>query len=155
MRSRFLLRAGEASNVSETNTYRTAADVLDAGRPNDSVVIDLVSRRGRSKQMPPLATEVVDSAAVALLRRWLEENFLAIYIGTDAALRRSRRSQIAQRLTARVARLGRIPGDRWSRPGVSAQHRRRESSLGCRHRRAASLPGASHLCSRIVGTGAF
>ena len=90
----FLLRAGEASNVSETNTYRTAADVLDAGRPNDSVVIDLVSRRGRSKQMPPLATEVVDSAAVALLRRWIEENFLAIYIGTDAALRRSRRSQL-------------------------------------------------------------
>jgi hypothetical protein len=69
----FLLRAGEASSVSETNTYRTAADVLDAGRPNDSTVIDLVSQRGRFKQMPPLATEVVDNAAVALLRRWIEE----------------------------------------------------------------------------------
>jgi hypothetical protein len=69
----FLVRAGEAPNVSETNTYRTAADVLDAGRPNDSTVIELVSQRGRFKQMPPLATEVVDSAAVALLRRWIEE----------------------------------------------------------------------------------
>jgi hypothetical protein len=69
----FLLRADEASTVSATRTYRTSADVIEAGQPDDSTLIDLVSQRSRFKQMPPLASEVVDDDAIVLLRRWIEE----------------------------------------------------------------------------------
>ncbi|HEX2875188.1 MAG TPA: hypothetical protein VHP33_28245 [Polyangiaceae bacterium] len=69
----FLLRVDEAASVSETGTYRTTSDVVDAGHPDDSPLLELVSQRSRFRQMPPLATEVVDDAAVALLRRWIEE----------------------------------------------------------------------------------
>lgn len=69
----FSLRAGEASSVFETSTYRTAIDgCIEPGHPSRSTLIDLVGRRGRFRQMPPLASEVVDTAAVALLRRWIE-----------------------------------------------------------------------------------
>jgi hypothetical protein len=68
----FLLRAEDRS-VSETNTYRTAiGECIEPGRPGASKLVDLVGRRSRFRQMPPLATEVVDEAAVALLRRWIE-----------------------------------------------------------------------------------
>jgi hypothetical protein len=70
----FSLRAGEAPAVAETNAYRTATEVcFERGRPGSSRMIELVSQRGRFRQMPPLATEVVDTAAVALLRRWIEQ----------------------------------------------------------------------------------
>jgi hypothetical protein len=69
----FLLRADEASVVAETNTYRTAIDAcIEPGRPSESTMIELMDRRGRFKQMPPLATEAVDATAVSLLRRWIE-----------------------------------------------------------------------------------
>jgi cytochrome c553 len=69
----FLLRADEAPTVAETSTYRTAtADVIEPGHPNDSSLLDLVSERSRFTQMPPLASELVDTDAVALLRRWIE-----------------------------------------------------------------------------------
>jgi hypothetical protein len=69
----FSLRASEGSSVAETNTYRTAKDVIDPGHPDDSTLLDLVNQRSRFRQMPPLATEQVDSHAVALLRQWIEE----------------------------------------------------------------------------------
>jgi hypothetical protein len=69
----FSLRADEASSPAETRTYRTATEVIEPGHPNESKLIELVSRRGRFSQMPPLASDVVDTAAVALLRRWIEE----------------------------------------------------------------------------------
>ncbi|MFZ5892787.1 MAG: hypothetical protein ACOY0T_17135 [Myxococcota bacterium] len=70
----FLLRAEEATSVADTNAYRTArGDCIEPGKPNDSKLIDLVGQRSRFRQMPPLASEVVDTAAVALLRRWIEE----------------------------------------------------------------------------------
>ena len=69
----FLLRADDATRVSETSTYRTTAEVIEAGHPDHSALIDLVSQRSRFKQMPPLASEAVDSTAVTLLRRWIEE----------------------------------------------------------------------------------
>jgi hypothetical protein len=69
----FFLRADQGPAVSETSTYRTARDVcIEPGQPDDSKMIDLVSQRSRFRQMPPLASEVVDTAAVALLRRWIE-----------------------------------------------------------------------------------
>jgi hypothetical protein len=69
----FSLRASESPSVFETNTYRTTKDVIDAGRPDDSTLFELVNQRSRFSQMPPLATEQVDQPAVALLRRWIEE----------------------------------------------------------------------------------
>lgn len=69
----FLLRADDAATVSQTSTYRTTAEVIEPGNPDDSTLLELVSQRSRFKQMPPLASEVVDDAAVALLRRWIEE----------------------------------------------------------------------------------
>ncbi len=70
----FSLRADEGPTVSETSTYRTARDeCFDPGQPDESRMIDLVGQRSRFRQMPPLASEVVDTAAVALLRRWIEE----------------------------------------------------------------------------------
>jgi hypothetical protein len=69
----FLLRADEATTVSETSTYRTATGVcIEPGQPGSSKMIDLVDQRSRFNQMPPLASEVVDTDAVAMLRRWIE-----------------------------------------------------------------------------------
>jgi hypothetical protein len=70
----FTLRASEGADVADTATYRTASgDCFVKQHPSESKLIDLVGQRGRFRQMPPLATEVVDAAAVALLRRWIEE----------------------------------------------------------------------------------
>lgn len=69
----FSLRAEEGSSVSDTNAYRTAkGECFEPGKPNESRMIELVGQRSRFRQMPPLATEVVDSDAVAILRRWIE-----------------------------------------------------------------------------------
>jgi hypothetical protein len=68
----FLLRADEGPSVSDTSAYRTTKEVIEPGQPDSSQLIDLVSQRSRFRQMPPLATEVVDTAAVTLLRRWIE-----------------------------------------------------------------------------------
>jgi hypothetical protein len=68
-----LLRAEQAPAASETSTYRTAiAKYIEPGHPEDSALIELVSQRSRFRQMPPLASEAVDTAAVMLLRRWIE-----------------------------------------------------------------------------------
>jgi hypothetical protein len=70
----FSLRADEGEAVSDTSTYRTAKDVcFEPGQPDSSKLIALAGQRSRFNQMPPLATEVVDTAAVAILRRWIEE----------------------------------------------------------------------------------
>ncbi|HVJ19948.1 MAG TPA: hypothetical protein VM686_31255, partial [Polyangiaceae bacterium] len=69
----FLLRADEGPLATGTRTYRTATDVcIEPGRPDDSPMIELMSQRSRFRQMPPLASERIDAAAVALLRRWIE-----------------------------------------------------------------------------------
>ena len=44
---------------------------FEAGAPDDSRMIELVSQRGFLTQMPPLGTDVVDQAAVSLLRSWV------------------------------------------------------------------------------------
>ncbi len=70
----FSLSAAEGSNVAETRTYRTAKNVcFKKGHPEASRMIELMGQRSRFKQMPPLATERVDTATLALLRRWIEE----------------------------------------------------------------------------------
>jgi hypothetical protein len=69
----FLLRAEGEQLASATGAYRTTTEVIEPGQPDSSRMIDLVSQRSRFTQMPPLASEVVDAAAVTLLRRWIEE----------------------------------------------------------------------------------
>ena len=69
----FLLRAEEGPTASGTSAYRTADDVIEPGNPNSSRLFELVNQRSRFSQMPPLASEAVDTAAVAVLRRWIEE----------------------------------------------------------------------------------
>ncbi len=68
----FTLRASEGLTVTETATYRTTREHVEPGRPGDSNLLALVNQRSRFRSMPPLASEVVDQAAVALLRRWIE-----------------------------------------------------------------------------------
>jgi hypothetical protein len=69
----FFVRAAEGPNVTETATYRTAKDVcFEPGQPDESALIELMGQRSRFRQMPPLATELVDAPAVAQLRRWIE-----------------------------------------------------------------------------------
>jgi hypothetical protein len=69
----FLLRSDEGPAVAETSAYRSAiGDFIEPGDPHDSSLLDLVSQRSRFNQMPPLASELVDTDAVALLRRWIE-----------------------------------------------------------------------------------
>jgi hypothetical protein len=46
---------------------------ITPGAPEKSKLLDLVSHRGFFRQMPPLATREVDTAAVDLLRRWITE----------------------------------------------------------------------------------
>lgn len=69
----FSLSAAEGPSAAETNAYRTAKGVcFNPGHPDDSRMLELVGERGRFNQMPPLASEVVDTAAVGMLRRWIE-----------------------------------------------------------------------------------
>jgi hypothetical protein len=68
----FFLRATSGQTVAETSTYRTGeGPAFDKGTPGKSPMLELMKRRGRLQQMPPLATKVVDQAAVSLLERWI------------------------------------------------------------------------------------
>jgi hypothetical protein len=68
----FKLRVGALGSVAQTPTRKTIGDVVKAGAPRDSRLIELMANRGLFKQMPPLATEKVDRAAVALLESFVE-----------------------------------------------------------------------------------
>jgi cytochrome c553 len=67
----FWLQSKRLAVPSDTPTYHTMRKVVEAGAPADSKLFALVSRRGEGKQMPPLATERVDTEAVATLRAWI------------------------------------------------------------------------------------
>ena len=68
----FTLSAASLDSVKSTPTYRTAiGSAIKRGDPDGSKLIELISKRGFLKQMPPLATEQVDEAAVAQLRQWV------------------------------------------------------------------------------------
>ena len=72
----FWLRVDKLGDVASTPTYESAIDyVIEPADPDDSALIKRVSRRGNDHfvGMPPLGTERVDDAAVALLRRWIQE----------------------------------------------------------------------------------
>ena len=55
-------------------TYRsTKGDEFKPGRPDDSELIQRISKREEGWSMPALGTEEVDAEGVALLRRWIKE----------------------------------------------------------------------------------
>lgn len=68
----FSLDVGALASPSDTATYRTAVgSVIEPGQPDSSRLFSRMSHRGGFRQMPPLATERVDSAGVALLTTWI------------------------------------------------------------------------------------
>ena len=68
----FTLSANALDSPQSTPVYRTAmGSAFEPGNPDGSKAIELVSGRGLFKQMPPLATEHVDTEAVANLRAWV------------------------------------------------------------------------------------
>jgi hypothetical protein len=68
----FSLRSDELGSTAETATYRTAfGHVIERGAPDESKVVEMMSRRGASVQMPPLGTEQVDHDGVQLIRDWI------------------------------------------------------------------------------------
>ena len=44
------------------------------GAPASSAIVTRMQSRNPAAQMPPLGTQLVDAQAVALLRRWIEED---------------------------------------------------------------------------------
>jgi hypothetical protein len=59
------------STVLQHNAYLPALHVIEPGRPDQSEMFLRLSRRGVG-QMPPLGTELVDSAGVAKVRAFIE-----------------------------------------------------------------------------------
>ena len=69
----FTLAVAKLDTPAATPTYRTVVgDAAKQGDPDGSRLFELVSSRGMFQQMPPLATQQVDTAAVANLRVWIE-----------------------------------------------------------------------------------
>lgn len=79
------LRVGELSAPEDTQSYETTLGVAltEAGgalelrvAPGDAAASGLVSRmssRGDERAMPPLASEQVDEAGIALISRWIDD----------------------------------------------------------------------------------
>lgn len=69
----FTLAVGELGSATATATYRTVVgSAVKPGDPGGSDVVVWMNRRGFLRQMPPLATAKVDTAAVARIRTWIE-----------------------------------------------------------------------------------
>jgi hypothetical protein len=69
----FTLAVGQLNSIASTPTYRTVVGhAVEPGDPDGSRLYELVSSRGMFRQMPPLATEKVDSTAIANIRVWIE-----------------------------------------------------------------------------------
>jgi hypothetical protein len=68
----FGLYVADLGAPADTAAYRTSERCIDAGDSDDSDLVSLMLERGGGEQMPPLATERVDEAAVALLRAWID-----------------------------------------------------------------------------------
>jgi len=69
----FTLAARQLDAVDATPTYRTVVGgAVKRGDPDGSKLYELMAARGMFRQMPPLATEHVDRAALANVRQWIE-----------------------------------------------------------------------------------
>jgi mono/diheme cytochrome c family protein len=69
----FWLRVDRLATPTETPTYRSAVgNVIQPGHPSWSRLLELVGHRAPGRQMPPLATKMVDERALHTLRSWIE-----------------------------------------------------------------------------------
>lgn len=69
----FTLAVAQLDDVHSTPTYRTVVGgAVKPGDPDGSKLYRLMSSRGLFRQMPPLATEQIDSVALASVRAWIE-----------------------------------------------------------------------------------
>ena len=57
-----------------------------AGEPDQSLLIELASTRGTSKQMPPIATKQVDTDGIKAVRDWIQALSGKERVGLDAGL---------------------------------------------------------------------
>jgi hypothetical protein len=62
---------GYETTVGAANTFLPELHVVEPGRPDESELVIRISERG-IRQMPPIATEVVDEDGVAKIRAWVE-----------------------------------------------------------------------------------
>jgi hypothetical protein len=62
---------GYQTTVGAANSFLPELHVIEPGRPDDSELVIRISERG-IRQMPPIATEVVDEDGVANIRAWVE-----------------------------------------------------------------------------------
>jgi len=70
----FMLRTDELATPAATATYRTAVgEVISAGDPDGSEVVDRIRSRDPRFGMPALGSEVVDDRGVELLIQWIRE----------------------------------------------------------------------------------
>jgi len=68
----FWLRVDRLEQVSDTPAYQSGRGLaFEAGRPNDSRMLELMSDRGFLRQMPPLGTERVDDKGVHAVTSWI------------------------------------------------------------------------------------
>lgn len=69
----FTLAVDQLEDTRSTSVYRTVVGhAVKPGNPEDSKLFERMKSRGFLRQMPPLATEQVDRAALANLRDWIE-----------------------------------------------------------------------------------
>ncbi|HEU5060858.1 MAG TPA: hypothetical protein VFU21_30215 [Kofleriaceae bacterium] len=69
----FRLLTATLATVDRTPTYQTAVGgVVEPSEPDQSALFVRICRRDEG-QMPPLGTELVDSAGAELIKRWIEE----------------------------------------------------------------------------------
>jgi mono/diheme cytochrome c family protein len=62
---------GYETTVGAANSFLPELHVVEPGRPDESELVIRISERG-IRQMPPIATEVVDEDGVAKIRAWVE-----------------------------------------------------------------------------------
>lgn len=69
----FTLAVGGLDSIASTPTYRTVVgSAVKPGDPDGSKLYEMMTARGMFAQMPPLATEIVDTTAAANVRVWIE-----------------------------------------------------------------------------------
>lgn len=59
-------------NVLETSIFWPGQTRIVPGSPDNSLLVQLISRREAGNQMPPLGSQIVDMADVAIVRQWVQ-----------------------------------------------------------------------------------
>jgi len=62
---------GYSTTVRRKNQFLPDLHVIEPGRPDDSELVIRISERG-PRQMPPLATKIVDPTGIAAIRAWVD-----------------------------------------------------------------------------------